>query len=255
MEWYHYLLGLGGGILAGVINTMAGNGSAITLSLLIFFGLPGDVANFTNRVGIFAQGVAATGTYYSTGALDVKNGPWVVAWCTLGAIIGALLALQTSAAHMEMIIGILMVVLLGVILVKPKRWLSPSGIPPNPRSPLMILGFLALGFYGGFIQMGMGIFFLAFMVLGAKYNLIQANILKVLVVFIYSGLVLAMFAFIGEIDWYLGGLLAVGQMTGATIAARFVSKNDNAAVWIHRILVFVVIGAIVKLFRLHTFFF
>ena len=40
------------GMLAGVINTLAGGGSLLTLPVLIFMGLPPNVANATNRIGI-----------------------------------------------------------------------------------------------------------------------------------------------------------------------------------------------------------
>ena len=56
MEWYEYLIAILGGAFAGVINTLAGNGSAITLTILTeLIGLPGNLANGTNRVGIFTQ--------------------------------------------------------------------------------------------------------------------------------------------------------------------------------------------------------
>jgi uncharacterized membrane protein YfcA len=46
------------GVSAGVINTLAGSGSLITLPLLMFVaGLPASVANATNRVGVFLQAV------------------------------------------------------------------------------------------------------------------------------------------------------------------------------------------------------
>lgn len=48
-----------GGLVAGVVNTLAGNGSAITLSLLLGSGLNGSVANATNRIGVLAQTVTA----------------------------------------------------------------------------------------------------------------------------------------------------------------------------------------------------
>ena len=43
------------GILAGAINTLAGGGSLLTLPILIFIGLPPNVANATNRIGIVFQ--------------------------------------------------------------------------------------------------------------------------------------------------------------------------------------------------------
>ncbi len=42
IEWYHYAIAIAGGVVAGAINTLAGNGSAITLSILTeVMGLPG----------------------------------------------------------------------------------------------------------------------------------------------------------------------------------------------------------------------
>ena len=40
------------GVLAGLVNTIGGGGSLITLPALIFLGLPAAMANGTNRVGV-----------------------------------------------------------------------------------------------------------------------------------------------------------------------------------------------------------
>ena len=48
-----------GGFAAGIINTLAGNGSAITLSLLLAGGMGGQAANATNRVGVLLQTLAS----------------------------------------------------------------------------------------------------------------------------------------------------------------------------------------------------
>ena len=52
MAWYLYTAIIAAGFLAGFINTLAGSGSLVTLPLLIFIGLPANVANGTNRVAI-----------------------------------------------------------------------------------------------------------------------------------------------------------------------------------------------------------
>jgi uncharacterized membrane protein YfcA len=52
LHWYHYAIAIIGSAVAGSINTLAGNGSAITLTILTeLLGLPGNMANGTNRVG------------------------------------------------------------------------------------------------------------------------------------------------------------------------------------------------------------
>ena len=48
------------GFIVGIINTLAGGGSLITLPLLIFLGLPTQVANGTNRIAILFYTSSAT---------------------------------------------------------------------------------------------------------------------------------------------------------------------------------------------------
>ena len=52
LEWYQYVLIIGAGLIAGFINTLAGSGSLLTLPLLMFIGLPPNMANGTNRIAI-----------------------------------------------------------------------------------------------------------------------------------------------------------------------------------------------------------
>ena len=43
------------GLVAGILNVLAGGGSLLTLPVLIFMGLPAATANGTNRIAIFCQ--------------------------------------------------------------------------------------------------------------------------------------------------------------------------------------------------------
>jgi len=254
MEWYYYVIAIVGSALAGAINTLAGNGSAITLTILTeLLGLPGNMANGTNRVGVWTQSVAGAIAFHRNGKLNVSKSGRIILLMVMGAIAGIIVAIYVSNEQFMGVFRVLLVLMFFVILVKPKRWLRETDesaqLPLWVEVPL----FLALGFYGGFIQMGMGIFFLAAMVLGAKYSLIDANAVKIAVVAIYTLLALAIFQYRGLIDWQLGLLMAVGQTAGGYFTAHYASKYPGANVWAHRILVAVVILALVKLFDLHTF--
>jgi len=57
IEWYMILAVIGVGIIAGFLNTLAGSGSLLTLPLLMFLGLPANVANGTNRIAILLQNI------------------------------------------------------------------------------------------------------------------------------------------------------------------------------------------------------
>ena len=43
------------GLAGGFINVMAGGGSVITVPVMIFLGIPGPIANGTNRLPIMVQ--------------------------------------------------------------------------------------------------------------------------------------------------------------------------------------------------------
>jgi uncharacterized membrane protein YfcA len=51
------------GLVAGFINTLAGSGSLLSLPMLILLGLPANVANGTNRVGVTMQNIVAVATF------------------------------------------------------------------------------------------------------------------------------------------------------------------------------------------------
>lgn len=249
-----YLIALIGALLAGGINTLSGNGSAITLTILMeLIGLPPDVANGTNRIGVLANGIGGStafqraGRFKQTGAL--KQQMWrIVTITTVGAILGVYLSLIVSNAAYKAIFRYLLIVMLLVVLVKPKRWLTISE-NQQPLSPwLSVPLFFALGVYGGFIQMGMGVFFLAVMVLAAHYEIIQANVVKVLTVTLYTLLAVAIFAWRGLIDWPIGLLMAAGQLVGGFLTARFATTNPRAGVYAYRLLMVVIFGAILKAF-------
>ena len=250
MELHHFFIAIIGGAIAGVINTLAGSGSAITLTILMeILGLPSNLANGTNRIGVFAQSFAGTYAFYKNGKLNINRSGWYITLTLIGAIGGVIAATLVSNDQFKSVFSYLMVVMLFVILIKPKRWLRETDNTRQPNLWIAIPLFLAIGFYGGFIQMGMGIVFLAAMVLGARYSLIDSNAVKALVVALYTIPVLAIFHWKGLIDWKIGFVLAIGQTIAGYYTAVFASRYKNANVWAHRLLVIMVIWAILKVFN------
>jgi hypothetical protein len=225
LEWYQIIIAIGGGLIAGIINTLAGNGSAITLSILTeVLGLPGTIANGTNRIGIALQTLSSSYTFQRGGVLDWKAHKIPVIIISSGALVGIVSALWVSNEQFMFVFRYLIVLMFFLLLIRPSRWLHPkeSG-EPWPRYitwPLLIL----LGFYGGFIQMGMGIFFLAIAVLGAKYTLLEANAIKVLVVGIYTIPAIILFYSQGKIEWIFGLTIGIGQLIGGIYTAKYAVK-------------------------------
>jgi len=251
MDWIVGVIAVGGGFLAGMINTLAGNGSAITLSIMTeLLGLPPNIANGTNRVGVLTQSWASSISFIKNGKLDIKTSKWPIVFAVLGAVIGILVAVSVSNEQFRSVFKYILLLMLLLILIKPKRWLIEHSADPNMS--LWITGplFFALGFYGGFIQMGMGVLFLVTTVLILKYNLIRANALKTVVVAVYSVLAVLLFHWNGYIDWKVGLTIAVGQTIGGYVTAEFASKYPGIEIWAYRLLVVSIIAAILSVFGL-----
>ncbi|MEW6412026.1 MAG: sulfite exporter TauE/SafE family protein [Candidatus Zixiibacteriota bacterium] len=226
MELYLYPLVIAAGFLAGFINTFAGSGSLITLPMLIFLGLPANIANGTNRIAIIMQNAVAVGSFGQQKVLDVRRGVILAIPAVIGALVGAQIAVSLDEMMMRRVIGVLMLVMLVIVLARPRRWLEgrPERLQNRPGWIQMLI-FFAIGIHGGFIQAGVGIFLLAGLVLSAGYELVRANAVKLLIVLCFTPIALAVFIYNGHVQWYAGLILGIGNMLGAWVASRMAVRR------------------------------
>lgn len=230
MEWYIILAVIGVGFIAGFINTLAGSGSLLTLPLLMFLGLPANVANGTNRIAILLQNIVGVTSFKQQRVLSFKEGLMIGIPAAVGSIIGAQIAINLNDEIMSRTIGGLLVFMLFIIILKPGRWIKEkAGGTPVVRW-FQIIIFFVIGIYGGFIQAGVGFFLLAGLVLGMGHELVKANALKVFIVFLYTPFALAIFILNDQVDYKLGLILAIGNMLGAFVGARVAVKWGAKAV-------------------------
>lgn len=257
METYKYFLLIIGGFIAGIINTLAGNGSAVTLTLMLMFGLPPHIANGSNRIGGFLQTLTAYLSFRKAPDFDElqKQSRFLLLPTIIGSIIGALVAVDIDEDLLNKSIGWFMVFMLCIVISQPKKWLRTQSILKQKNKFLQIVLFFFIGLYAGFIQMGMGILFLAALVLGTGYTIIQANIIKT--IFCLLLIIPAMFIFIyhQQVNWTCGILLAIGQSAGALLASKYAMKHEGAAIWVRRLLIIMIVLAIVKVFHLYEYFY
>ncbi len=242
------ILAILAGLAAGIVNTFAGNGSAITLGFLTeFLGLPVNIANGTNRVGIMMQGVSSSYSFVKNDKLDLAKSKWPIILSFAGAICGVILVLQLDNEFFFAIYRYLLLVMLLVILINPKRWFNESTKLPQHKTYTLPL-FFVLGFYGGFIQMGMGVFFLISTVVIMKYNFVRANALKTVIVASYTIVVICIFHYNGLVDWRIGATIGIGQAIGGYFAAEFLSKYPKSQYWAYAILVIMIVLVILSTF-------
>lgn len=224
MEPLDYILLLAGGLAAGIINTLAGNGSAITLSLLIFTGFPADVANATNRIGALVQTITAVSSLRrsSRTKLLFKDSLWFFIPAVMGSVLGAKLAIEIDPQLLRYVIGAVMLILLITLVTNPKKWSRPTDRSKSRKTVLNWIFIFLIAVYGGFLQMGIGIMLLAVLVLIARYSLRDANIIKLMLALIFVLPAFIVFLFSNDIHWVPGLMLAIGQGVGAFIGARYI---------------------------------
>lgn len=213
------------GLLSGFINIFAGGGSMLVVPFLIFLGLPANVANATNRVAILLQNIVSTSTFKQKKILNFKTDYKLLIPVCLGSIIGAFTAIDIQENILKKIIGGLLIVLFFMILLNPDSWIKTNIKQAKAKNPILrFLIFSGIGFYGGFIQIGVGFFMLAGLVLGCGFDLLKANALKVFLILSYTTITLIIFSHHGLIDWQTGLILSCGNMAGAWIGTRLSVK-------------------------------
>lgn len=249
MDYFEIILLIVAGATAGFINTLAGNGSLITLTLLMeFIGLPPLVANGTNRVGILFHSVVTSRAMYKKHGANLPGIKPILSLIFLGGITGGILSVIVSPEQFRFVYRALLVLLFITLLVNPKRWLEPENSPFNAPSWVKHVILFFVGVYGGFIQMGMGIVLLATLVLVQKMPLIQANTIKLFAVLVYTPFVLGIMIWNDLVDWKYGLLLAAGQLAGGYLTANYISAWKNADKLAYGLIIIMIVAALVKIF-------
>lgn len=220
---------LGTGLVAGVINTLAGGGSNLTLPALMIMGMPADVANATNRVGVLLQCIIGARAFDRRGKLQRADVGPILLPTLLGSALGALCASYLPTTYLKPILLATMVGMALIILIRPTTVAPLPGEMPKhvDSSRGAWLTLFAAGVYGGFVQAGVGFILLAALCGGLRYDLVRANALKMLCTGVLTVLALTVFVWRGQVDWLPGLVLALGTMTGAQLGVRFALRVSH----------------------------
>jgi uncharacterized membrane protein YfcA len=223
------------GVISGFINTLAGGGSMLTLPAMMMMGMPADVANATNRVGVLMQSVTGAKGFNDNDRLDRGAILPVLVPTIAGALAGSLAASYFPVSLLKPVLLVTMVTMAIVMLVKPESVAPPEGTEPVSlvEQPLAGVGLFLSGVYGGFVQAGVGFILIAALAGGLRYDLVRTNALKTVCTAVLSGVALLVFALRGQVWWIPGLVLAVGSIIGAMLSVRFaINVSQNTLKWI-----------------------
>ncbi|MFZ4562972.1 MAG: sulfite exporter TauE/SafE family protein, partial [Bacteroidales bacterium] len=167
-------------------------------------------------------------------------------------ILGAYVAVDVNTRVIEIAMATSMVIMLFFLFYKPDKWLKENpGLLSGPVRWWQLVIFFMVGFYGGFIQVGVGYFLLMALVLGTGYDLVKANAVKNLIVFFYAIFALLVFMIDGKVNYLYGIILSVGSMIGALVASYLAVKKGGG--FIRAVILLSVVLTILQLSGLINF--
>jgi uncharacterized membrane protein YfcA len=209
------------GVLATVVNVIAGGGGMIVMPALMALGLPADVANGTYRLGVVTQSLSGTAALRRHGKLETDSIVPILIPTIAGAVIGALLATWIPRETLKPVMLTTMIVMAALIAFRKRTLVPPEGPPLSPKdAPRSLIGLFVSGLYAGFIQAGVGFLLLGVLVGTLRYDLIHANALKLVVTLAFGVVALAIFAWAGLVSWTPAAVLAVASIFGARLGVR-----------------------------------
>jgi uncharacterized protein len=216
-----------GGLVAGIVNTLAGGASILSVPLLVLVGLPGTVANGSNRVGILTQNVVASWRFRAEGVPGVRHALPVLIPIGLGSLVGAGAISFVGDATFERLFGIVMLALLVPMMLGAPR--ARAGDRRRWSPAVSFLVFLGIGLYGGAFQAGVGIL-LVLALSYAGHDLVQANSIKVVVNAALTGVAVPVFVVRHQVAWGPALVLAAGFVAGGIVGVRLAVSGGERVI-------------------------
>ena len=218
------------GCLAGFLNTIAGGGSMLSLPTLLFLEVPSAIANGTNRIAIIAQALPAAIVYFRKGFRDIAQSVFLSILLIPGSILGAYIGTQIEDKTFDRIVAtILAITAISTFFGKVDKdsECEKAAHDTIKRRHLVYPLVFLLGFYGGFIHIGIGFLIIFILHKIGGLSLVATNTHKILIVVPYS--VASLLIFWGEVSvlWYAGISLALGTMFGGWVGAHVTIKEGG----------------------------
>jgi hypothetical protein len=219
----HSLLLMVAGFLAGGMNALAGGGSFVTLTALVFAGVPSVSANASSTIALYPAGIASAWVY-RRGIGQVCGVPLrpTLAATLVGGFLGAMLLLSTPNATFDRVLPWLLLVATVVLICGPR--LGPA-VRARFRAglPIVLPIQLLLGVYGGYFGGAVGIMMMAAWGLLDSADLKALNPPRTLLVTAANSIAVLCFVIAGIVHWpeaLLVGAGAIGGGYGGAHAGR-----------------------------------
>jgi len=224
----------GAGVIAGVLNAVAGGGSFISFPLMMFTGVPPVEANASNTVALWPGLATSVASYARHLKVPRRLLLPLVVTSVLGGLAGALLLVKTPQRTFFHIIPWL---LLGatVLFVFGNRLRAMVGTADDASAventswqaiALACLLQLAVGAYGGYFGAGIGFVMLGMMTLLGMRDIHAMNALRIVLAAVINGVAVLTFIVSGAVFWEQCLVMMAGALCGGWFGAQYAQQAD-----------------------------
>ena len=232
------------GVAAGFIGAVTGGGGLLSIPVLLFLGLPVDMAIGTNRLSAFGVIAAAIPEYHKAKKIHWRVSFKLIPIAIIGGLIGAKALTHINTNTLSIVVGILLLLMIPVVFLNSE--IGIKDVATGSKKSLAGYGlFFLIMIYGGFFGGGAAMFAVYALVyfLGMTYteanatDFVSRGFLSIaaFIVFLYSGLV----------DFRLGIPMMIGMYIGGILGARQALVKGNA--WVRIIFIVVLAASAIKL--------
>ncbi|HYW81524.1 MAG TPA: TSUP family transporter [Thermoguttaceae bacterium] len=216
----------GAGFLAGFVDSIAGGGGIITIPALLAVGIPPHVALGTNKLQASFGSFTAALNYRRGGMVRGRDLVHGILFTAIGAFLGTTTIQAISPDRLEHAIPILLIVIFGYMLRRPK--LGATHRPHRMRPLLFYLLFgLLIGFYDGFFGPGTGSFWTVAFVAWMGFDLKKATAHTKVLNFTSNIVALVFFLAGGKVFVVAGIMMGIAQVAGASLGSHLVLSRGT----------------------------
>ncbi len=166
LEWVDVIILILSGLAVGFINTIAGGGTVISISVFMLLGLPPLVANGTNRIAILMQNVTSVYYFHKKKLIDWSKIKAFAIPIILGSMGGAVLSYFINDQTFNYIFAGAIFLFALSMFFRPERWINEDQELINrPYTWVTFVLFFLVGIYGGLVHVGIG-----YLLWGAQFS-------------------------------------------------------------------------------------
>ncbi|WP_413586944.1 TSUP family transporter [Bdellovibrio sp. HCB274] len=223
---HSYIILFAVGLIAGVIDSIAGGGGLLTVPALLSAGLPPALALGTNKLQSTFGSFSASYYHFRRKTFDPRKIKALILFTFLGSALGTFLVQNIDSSFLNRVIPFMLIGFAVYFSLSPRL----GDVDQHQRMPYMAFAISlgsVIGFYDGFFGPGTGSFWaLAFVGL-MGFNLSKATAHSKALNFVSNITSLAVFLAGGKIIWSVGLLMGAGQFIGGHIGSHLVIKKGT----------------------------